>query len=565
MLAFIKTNYQVGDPIEINCSEGVITGTIEFVNNKYIVLRQPNGKICGISAADIRTFTAASPVAMVPKHGTCATQAPAYSEELSDAFAQDDVANEELQNEEFVSLTDAEDDDAEKPQTLRDILGNEKPVQSADELTGSPNAVTEPKVIGHIDLDRIDPRYARRKYFKPADDEADDANNNSYRDNTQDNGWGNNSYQRQPYVAAKGRITYYNSAKRFGFIHDFATDTDLYFYIQQVADNALYSHLTKGTKVVYTVSRNNQGPTAECVHLPHTVDDLLDMAEDLYEARHPHLARGVLQHVLDVYPDNKDASDLMGDIESAVPQQRPAQSFEPSQYNPCTIYAEAKKAYLAKDYDKAEEQYLKAIEANEKAESCVKDLLTLYVSRYKQSDDFEVKSEERRKASEFLEKHRSLLTDNLTTKQFLALNYYLPIQDYDKFLEMVDEILNDSQISGVTSRKVFYLWQKGIALNKLGRKEEALELVEEGLAIAPFNRQLQNLRDNINNPEVGEGFSAAEENAEEAQAPAEAPEDAEVAEDVEKLVEDAEEADDAEDAEDADEEAETDEDLEEVK
>lgn len=90
---------------------------------------------------------------------------------------------------------------------------------------------------------------------------------------------------------------------------------------------------------------------------------------------------------------------------------------------------------MAKDYDKAEEQYLKAIEANEKAESCVKDLLTLYVSRYKQSDDFEVKSEERRKASEFLEKHRSLLTDNLTTKQFLALNYYLPIQDYDKFLE----------------------------------------------------------------------------------------------------------------------------------
>ena len=112
---------------------------------------------------------------------------------------------------------------------------------------------------------------------------------------------------------------------------------------------------------------------------------------------------------------------------------------------------------------------------------------------------------------------------------------------------------------------MFYLWQKGIALNKLGRKEEALELVEEGLAIAPFNRQLQNLRDNINNPEVGEGFSAAEENAEEAQAPAEAPEDTEVAEEVETLVEDAEEADDAEDAEDADEEAETDEDLEEEK
>ena len=131
------------------------------------------------------------------------------------------------------------------------------------------------------------------------------------------------------------------------------------------------------------------------------------------------------------------------------------------------------------------------------------------MSRYKQSDDPEVKNEERRKASEFLEKNRSLLADNLTTMQFLALNYYLPIQDYEKFLEMVEEILVDPQVSRVTSRKVFYLWQKGIALNKLGRKEEALQLVEEGLSIAPYNRQLQSLRDCINNPETDDEKPAA--------------------------------------------------------
>ena len=69
MLAFIKSNYQIGDTIEVTCSEGVIAGQIEYVNNKYIVLRQSNGKVCGIAASDIRTFTANSPVPMMPCNG----------------------------------------------------------------------------------------------------------------------------------------------------------------------------------------------------------------------------------------------------------------------------------------------------------------------------------------------------------------------------------------------------------------------------------------------------------------------------------------------------------------
>ena len=73
MLAFIKSNYQIGDTIEVTCSEGVIAGQIEYVNNKYIVLRQSNGKVCGIAASDIRTFTADSPVPMMPCNGKQAT------------------------------------------------------------------------------------------------------------------------------------------------------------------------------------------------------------------------------------------------------------------------------------------------------------------------------------------------------------------------------------------------------------------------------------------------------------------------------------------------------------
>ena len=502
MLAFIKTNYQVGDPIEVTCSEGVITGTIEYVSSKYIVLRQPNGKICGIAASDIRTFTASSPVVMVPAGGGQATKAP-VSEEAE--IETETEAEETVRDEE--TLVEAPGQEADKPQSIRDVLGDTDKVQSADELTGAPNIVAEPKVIGHIDLASVDSRYGKRKYFRTDNnDEGETSYSNSYSENTNHNTYG--GYQRQPYVSAKGRITYYNPTKRFGFIHDFATEADLYFYIQQVADNELYTHLAKGTKVVYTIGKNNQGPTAECIHLAHTVSDLIEMAEDLYESRHPHFARGVLKHVLEVYPDNKDAADLMDEINANVPQPT-AQTYEAAQYNPCKVYAEAKKAYLEKDYAKAEESYLKAIEAGEKPESCVKDLITLYVSCFKQAETEAEREEARRKAADLLEKHRSLLADNLTTKQFLALNYYLPIQDYDMFLSTVDEILANPQVDRVTSRKVFYIWQKGIAYNKLGKTEEALALVEQGLAIAPFNRQLQNLREIILHPELLEGASAA--------------------------------------------------------
>jgi hypothetical protein len=81
MLAFIKSNYQIGDTIEVTCSEGVIAGQIEYVNNKYIVLRQSNGKVCGIAASDIRTFTADSPVPMMPCNGKQATVEPTESDE----------------------------------------------------------------------------------------------------------------------------------------------------------------------------------------------------------------------------------------------------------------------------------------------------------------------------------------------------------------------------------------------------------------------------------------------------------------------------------------------------
>lgn len=480
MLAYIKANYKAGDTVEVTSTQGVFTGAIEYVADQYIILRQPNGQICGISATDIHTFRAECPVPLYPQ------SVPATNEA---------VKEEPTKGSPVVSET---------PQTETTQPRHE------DEQAPQSTVVSEPKVVGHIDLDRlrqIDPKFSRRNYFRNSEENSGMSGNvaTAGENETAFNHAAN--YQREPYVGAKGRITYYNSEKRYGFIHDYNTDNDLYFHYQQIADYELYDHLHKGTKVTYTIDRNSQGLNARFIHLPHTVNDLLTKAEDYFDAHHYQLAQGLAEHVLEVDPENKEAKELLDEIRDIVPAPRFAPTFaQPSatQYNPCAIYSAAKKAYLAKEYAQAEELYKKAIDAGEKPESCVKDLVTLYVSRFKQSADNAEKEEARSKAISFLNSHRQMLPDNLTTKQFLALNYYLPILDYKNFISTVDEILADPQVSRVLSRRVFYIWQKGIALNKMGQSEEALHLADEGLALAPRSRQLINLRNMILYPEMEE-------------------------------------------------------------
>ena len=480
MLTFIKLNYKIGDVIEVTCTEGVVKGQLEFVNDRMIVLRQPNGQICGIASSDVHSFRAETPESVV-------------------------VPSTLAMNGEVADLLHGVGEGSQ-PNAVAEAL------QAADEQVLPSVAVTsvvEPKVVGHIDLDklqRIDPSLGRKKYFRKYGDPSEQEAGRGVFDDR-----GDEVASQQPYVGAKGRITFYHHEKRYGFIRDFESDNDLYFYVQQVADPSLYENLRKGIKVVYSTAKNAQGLVARCVHLPHTVKDLLLMAEDQLDKRRYQLAQDMIDHVLEVDPDNLGAQDLLKSVRESMPEPKAREEAEAdfSSYNPHVVYSQAKKAYLAKNYEQAEQLYNQAIQANEKAESCVKDLVTLYVSKFKQAETETEREEARQKAMGFLEAHRQLLPDNLTTKQFLALNYHLPLLDFDHFIDVVNEILEQPQVADVVSRKVFYLWQKGIALNKMGYPDEALQVVQQGLDLAPRSRQLLNLQRQILSPEEAEGEADA--------------------------------------------------------
>lgn len=502
MLAFIRINYNLGDSVEITSSEGVFSGTIEFVTNQYIVLRLPNGQVCGIAGTDVRSFRANPP------------QQPNYREMTSVNFEVDshETVNEK-ESEQANSGVEDENDGVD-----------EKEVKPAEKALSA----FEPKVVGHIDLEalqQIDPKYGHRRYFRNMNDgdEAKEKDANQTADDSYSQIDGGISSH---FVPAKGRVNFYNADRKYGFIYDFATENSLYFNTHQIADRDLYDVLYKGTKVVYSVDRNTQGLTARNIHQPKSFDDVLALAEEHMEARRLQTAKGLVEHVLEVDKNYEKAQVLLEDINGMTPAPRFVRgmggynhSVNSNQFLPNTLYAQAKKAYLNKNFDEAEKYYLQAIDANEKPESCVKDLVMLYVSRYKQNENAAEKEQIRQKAIAFMEKNRGLLTNNLTTKQFLALNYYLPILDFEHFIGMVDEILADPQVTNVVSRRVFFIWQKAIAFNKMGRVDDALKIIDEGLELAPRSRQLLGLQNSILHPELYQKTMMQEETQTGEQAP----------------------------------------------
>ena len=47
MLNYIKANYRAGDSIEITSSEGVFTGNIEYVTDKYHLVHSASSRMAG--------------------------------------------------------------------------------------------------------------------------------------------------------------------------------------------------------------------------------------------------------------------------------------------------------------------------------------------------------------------------------------------------------------------------------------------------------------------------------------------------------------------------------------
>lgn len=481
MLSFIAANYKKGDSIEICCSEGKTSGEIVFVDHNGIVLLLPNGNLCGIAAADVRSFTAPQPANI---------QLPASKEPT--VVPAETAAPVKAESEDAKPAAEPAPAEEDKRTSIADVIKPEAAPEDGNALTG---AISTPavKVVGRIPLDElqsIDPKF-----------------NKGYIFNKKDNNEAN-------IVKPMGRITHFNSMKNYGFIHDEELNSDLYFNLLSIVDDTLKHNVKVGAPVVYSVKRNAVGYVAFGIHAPATTDELLDLVDAHIEKGHFTTAEILLSHILKADANNRDALDLMAEVKTFLPNKNnnapkapkvpkaPQKVYKAENtFNEDVLYSKAKRASLEKNFDEAEKLYIKALHAGQRVESCVKDLLQIYVTRYKHTDTPEEAEKALHNALQAYDKYKSYLGDDLSTLQFLAGNFYLPLNEYETYLKLSEKILTRPEVN-TTSKRVFYIWQQALALHKLNRDEEALALIDEGLKQSPNHTQMKNLKEVIEHPEL---------------------------------------------------------------
>lgn len=318
--------------------------------------------------------------------------------------------------------------------------------------------------------------------------------------------------ENQNFVPAIGTVSSFYPDRAFGFIFDVSSREHLYFSASQIIDDKVKANIGNGTPVIYTILEQQQslGPKAIAVHRAGTIADLLALADDLEKKKEFKKAMSVVEHILAEYPDNFDAEMKRRALKPHIPS---AQTL-PWNKEYSAVYTKAKKYHEAKNYDEAIKYYLKSISIKQKVDSSIKDLAMLYAFLYKSNADNERGEEYKQTAIDFMHKHRNLLPKNISTLNYLE-NFYYSVWDYDNFLEVIDELLDNQSVTKDKGKFSTLLTKKAVILIRMGKQSDAMECVEEALEVNPNNLSAAKIKLALEHPESGdinEVISAAEFN-----------------------------------------------------
>ncbi|KAA0240234.1 MAG: hypothetical protein EDM72_13060, partial [Chlorobiota bacterium] len=282
-------------------------------------------------------------------------------------------------------------------------------------------------------------------------------------------------------VSPNGYIVKHSSMRGFGFLHD-KDSNEIYFNYNDVIDDRLLKMLD-GTKqhlqihISFTVVYSGERRKAFSLHQPWTVKQILEKAEEFIGAKDLMNARNLCEQILEVFPNNSDAENLLEKIDASNRSQY--STFRNSGLN----YFRAKKAKEAKNYEEAIKYFLLALDGGEKIESTVKDLATTY----QEMGEIE-------KGVELLEKYMDKLPANSATYNFTA-NYYAAaglIETALLYLKRLDEITPKYKKPDLLYRKAsFYI--------KVENYSDALECIKQILRDDKANPIAQKLEEKLVN------------------------------------------------------------------
>lgn len=509
----IKDDYKIGDAIRIVCSLGIKEGYILDITETRIKIRpfEEGRKPISISEENIQDFEEAIPPSKT---------------------------SDDSNNEHSVDSTKKSTDEKSElnPSTIENSSVDNKPEIKSD--TSSLNIEqreNQPDFVkGYVDLDKIQSQTSTYKHFhkqnawklalqkqpEPTCESRIEQYSKSYLSNPEN----------QKFICATGFIT--DDYTDYGWIWDQNLESKIWFNSNDICDDQLYNMSNiVGIHVAYIKIKGLQGPKAVGICLPRSVNQLLAIVDDLLiEENTKLLAYDLLEVVLSSYPLNEDALNLKSQLnrntikinKHSITSPLDIRLIEETVYTGAykakeratpktdnkksqTEYKRAKFLINEKKHEEALLHYLEAFKL-EKTITLVKDITSLYCTlcgkKYTLGHPDRLKDAEkyREAGRQFLSEYAYLLPRDQSSYNFLESSYYV-LQEYEKFLEVVDKIIRVR----VPSQRVLFLYKKAIALLALKRKDEALDVLDEVLKIDTQNISAKRLQEQIkSNADVSE-------------------------------------------------------------
>ena len=296
-----------------------------------------------------------------------------------------------------------------------------------------------------------------------------------------------------------GRIAFFGD-QRFGFIST-PSDSQFYFRISDVADQELRDALLDGTwrqfgPVEFEIhsSRGHQYDRAKNVLPFQDQESLLRRAQHFLSDGQFSQAMGLIRRVLAADSCNKTAIRLEREVKDRI---RKGLTYGIGLPKGHGAYARAKRAQLVDlDLVKAEELFKRAIEQNDRKESAVKDLASLF-SQQGRVDE----------AIVLLEDSSKLTTAASSQYGNMLATLYWDSQRYDDAIAELEQLYKEA----AQSKKASLLARIAYGHLRCSRFDEAEQQLEKLLSIAPHDRNAQRLIAALDDVRQAEGRVDTEE------------------------------------------------------
>ncbi|MCB9295132.1 MAG: hypothetical protein H6559_18695 [Lewinellaceae bacterium] len=199
--------------------------------------------------------------------------------------------------------------------------------------------------------------------------------------------------KRNPLLPPMGYIIEYNQEMKSGNIQVVNSHKQVHFNHNSIKDSRIIEQLTRDwieqedIPVIYIPSHNKYNLTIPIdIRLPVHVNEILDEVDELIGHKNFYKANQVIDLVLRSFPANEDALEMQNKIvekhqayRTRTRKARPTPAGNKSKNKSANSpYNNAKRFTQKKNFEKAIEQFEKAIEEGDRLESAIKDLAMLH-------------------------------------------------------------------------------------------------------------------------------------------------------------------------------------------